>query len=55
MRALTTLGAVAITLATALTTGAAEIAWLTSLDKGLKEARQSGRAILYVTLWKPGT
>jgi len=34
---------------------AGEIEWLPTLEKGLDEAKRSGRSILYVTLWKPGT
>ncbi len=29
--------------------------WLTSMSAGKKAAEQSGKAILYVTTWSPGT
>ena len=34
---------------------AEEIEWVPTLEKGLEEAKRSGRSILYITLWKPGT
>ena len=34
---------------------AAEIEWVPTLKKGLEEAKRSGRSVLYVTLWTPGT
>lgn len=34
---------------------AGDVEWVPTLEKGLDEAKRSGRSILYVTLWKPGT
>ena len=32
---------------------ASEGDWIPTLDEGLKEARKCGKAVLYVTKWKP--
>lgn len=60
MRLLTTLTAsfaltAAALLAAAPAAHAGEIDWVPTLKKGLEEAKRSGRSVLYVTLWKPGT
>lgn len=34
---------------------AEDIEWVPTLKQGLEEAKRSGRSILYITLWKPGT
>jgi hypothetical protein len=55
MRVLALLGALALSVGATAPASAGEIEWLPSLEKGLDAARKSGRAVLYVTLWKPGT
>ena len=55
MRVLASLGALALCAAFATPAAAGEVEWLPNLDKGLDAAKKSGRAILYVTLWKKGT
>ena len=47
--------AIAACAALAPTVQAAEIDWVPTLKKGIEEAKRSGRSVLYVTLWKPGT
>ena len=55
MRALATLATAALVGAFAAPAAADAIEWLPSLEQGLGTAKKSGRAVLYVTLWKPGT
>ena len=38
----------------ALATAGGPEGWHTSMKAGMKAAEQSGKAILYVTAWKPG-
>ena len=55
MRILATVGALIACAAFTAPASAGDIEWLPSLDKGIDAAKKSGRAILYVTLWKKGT
>ncbi|MCU0727679.1 MAG: thioredoxin family protein [Planctomycetes bacterium] len=48
------LGAILL-LALAPAVHAAPAGWLGSLEEGTKAAARSGRPILVITIWKPGT
>ncbi len=58
MRTLLAALVLALLVIPALAKGAAEkssIAWLGSLDEGMKASAKLGKPILLVTLWGPGT
>ncbi len=60
MRYLVSVAAIAALTVAAFTGGARtaqaeEIEWVPTLKKGLEQAKRSGRSVLYITLWNPGT